>query len=121
MSAVACNQELRRRFDDLCDSMPRAGVDVPLDLQAKRRVFLGDLRKLLAQTCLRWLEPDLIILDEFQRFKHLLGANGDSEGISEAAQLAHHLFNYQESQDDPAAAARVLLLSATPYKIWLDM
>lgn len=118
VSAVECNQDLRRRFDELCESMPRAGVDVPLELQTKRRVFLGDLRKLLAQTCLRWLEPDLIILDEFQRFKHLLGTNGEGEGSSEAAQLAHHLFNYQETQDDRATAARVLLLSATPYKMY---
>jgi hypothetical protein len=30
------------------------------------------LRNLLAHTCVAALEPDLIILDEFQRFKNLL-------------------------------------------------
>ncbi len=70
----------------------------------------------LAETCLRWLEPDLIILDEFQRFKHLMV--GESEDASEAAELAEHLFNFQLSKDDEATAARVLLLSATPYKMY---
>jgi hypothetical protein len=31
-----------------------------------------------------------VILDEFQRFKHLL--QGDSEEMPEATELAHHLF-----------------------------
>ena len=50
------------------------------------------------------LDPDLIILDEFQRFRHLL------DGQDPAADLAQHLFE----QD----SARVLLLSATPYKMY---
>src|SRR5207244_5799485 len=48
------------------------------------------------------LEPDLVILEEFQRFRHLL------DQTTEAGQLAHHLFNYGQT--------KVLLLSATPYK-----
>src|SRR5262249_50630879 len=54
--------------------------------------------------CLRALEPDLIILDEFQRFKHLL------DGRDEASGLARGLFEYED--------ARILLLSATPYKMY---
>jgi hypothetical protein len=108
--------ELRQQFDDLCAAMPRAGVAVPPDLSRERNQLIGELRRLLAETCLHWLEPDLIILDEFQRFKHLL--QGDSDEASEAAQLAAHLFNFQEKADDVATAARVLLLSATPYKMY---
>jgi helicase-like protein len=118
VEAAARDPELRLRFDNLCDELPRAGVKIPDRLIKQRNTFLGDLRRLLAQCCLRWLEPDLIILDEFQRFKHLLGGDDDTDGASPAAQLAHHLFNYQESQGDPATAARVLLLSATPYKMY---
>lgn len=70
------------------------------------RVLVGRLRSLLAQASIAALEPDLVILDEFQRFKHLLDPSQDNE----AAVLAHHLFNY--------AHARVLLLSATPYKMY---
>jgi len=108
--------DLRQRFQELCEEMPRAGATVPGDLHRKRNRLIGDLRKVLAQTCLHWLKPDLVILDEFQRFKHLL--RGDGEEMPEASELAHHLFNYQACQSDPATAARVLLLSATPYKMY---
>jgi hypothetical protein len=54
------------------------------------------------------LEPDVIVLDEFQRFKHLL----DDE--SPAAELARGLFDYS----DATSSARVLLLSATPYRMY---
>jgi len=64
----------------------------------------GKLRARLASVCIRALEPDLIILDEFQRFKELL------DGNSEASTLATSLFKYPD--------ARVLLLSATPYKMY---
>lgn len=63
----------------------------------------SELRTELAKASVAALEPDLVILDEFQRFRHLL----DPES-GEAAEIAHHLFEYE--------AARVLLLSATPYK-----
>lgn len=118
VEAATRDRELRLCFDKLCEEMPRADVKIPDPLTKQCNAFLGDLRRVLAQCCLRWLEPDLIILDEFQRFKHLLGGDDDTEGASPAAQLAHHLFNYQESQDDPDTAVRVLLLSATPYKMY---
>ena len=50
------------------------------------------------------LKPDLVILDEFQRFRSLL----DVQTGGEAAELAHYFFNQSD--------AHVLLLSATPYK-----
>jgi len=53
------------------------------------------------------LKPDLVILDEFQRFRDLLK---DPEKNA-TAELAHALFNYSED-------LRVLLLSATPYKMY---
>ena len=56
----------------------------------------------------RTLEPDLVILDEFQRFKHLLDVDKDSE----AASLARALFNW--SRPGTEEHARVLMLSATP-------
>ena len=60
------------------------------------------MRAALARASVETLEPDLVILDEFQRFRHLL----DPE--TPAGELAHHLFEFE--------AAKVLLLSATPYK-----
>jgi hypothetical protein len=48
--------------------------------RARTRFGLGpNLRTTLVCACLQDLEPDLIILDEFQRFKHLLVDNNESE------------------------------------------
>ena len=70
--------------------------------QAKLELIL-ELRVRLGETSLNVLEPDLIILDEFQRFKNLLDKNNPE------ARLAEKLFNYKD--------VKVLLLSATPYKM----
>lgn len=68
------------------------------------RAVISQLRSCLAKASVDTLEPDLVILDEFQRFRDLL----DPEKGGEAAELAHDLFDY--------GSARTLLLSATPYK-----
>lgn len=67
----------------------------------------GALRRVLAKTCLAALQPDLVILDEFQRFGELF----DNPEQNPSAELAHELFTYQDD-------LRVLLLSATPYKMY---
>ena len=51
------------------------------------------------------LNPDLVIMDEFQRFSSLL----DLEGNSEEAMLTRTFFG---KEDGPF----ILLVSATPYK-----
>ena len=73
-----------------------------------RRRFVAKLRGLLAHACLDALEPDLVILDEFQRFRELLDP-GTGTG-----ELARHLFEYE----DDHTKVRTLLLSATPYKMY---
>ncbi len=93
---------------DLCKAFHRSRKHVPSDEWNDSRRMVGKLRSLLAATCLKILQPDLIILDEFQRFKHLL------ETDSEAGILAREMFNYSEGD----IKARVLLLSATPYKMY---
>jgi hypothetical protein len=100
--------DLRSRFEDLCERFGRARKHVPKDDRRSRDAFVGDLRSILARTCLQALEPDLVILDEFQRFRDLL------DGDDSAAELARDLFSYA----DDSTAVRVLLLSATPYKMY---
>ncbi|NMA72991.1 MAG: helicase [Bacteroidales bacterium] len=68
--------------------------------------IIGRLRYLFAGISLEKLEPDLVILDEFQRFKYLL----QSEEDSETGMLARKFFNSQ--------TVCMLLLSATPYKMY---
>ncbi len=102
---AAGKPDLRTRFDELRGIFCRSNSIVPRDAPKLRTRWIGELRRLLARVCLATLKPDLIILDEFQRFKHLL------EQESEAGELARDLFNSEAGQ-----GARVLLLSATPYK-----
>jgi hypothetical protein len=102
---AAGKPDMHSRFEELrgifCDNNSK----VPPDATKLRTRWIGELRRLLARVCLATLEPDLIILDEFQRFKHLL------EEDSEAGELARDLFDSEAGQ-----GSRVLLLSATPYR-----
>jgi len=104
--ALKGSRSLRNRYHDLADEYRRRRVTYDMKQRASR--LIGDLRELLARTCLRALEPDIVILDEFQRFKHLLEKGHDE------SELAHDLFNYS----DESTGVRVLLLSATPYKMY---
>ena len=78
------------------------------EAREQRRTFVAKLRRVLARACLDALEPDLVILDEFQRFRDLLDPG------TESGELAQHLFDYE----DDHTQVRTLLLSATPYKMY---
>jgi len=82
------------------------------DPRQGRRSIIAELRAILGRTCITALRPDLVILDEFQRFKHLL------DPTDEAAELARSLFEYADTKEQHHEAVRVLLLSATPYKMY---
>lgn len=97
-------ETLQERFEDLRVRMTRSREKRREADRRDQLKLLGELRRLLARSCVDALEPDLVILDEFQRFKHLL----DPE--REAGELAHHLFSHED--------AKVVLLSATPYKMY---
>jgi hypothetical protein len=74
-----------------------------------RIAIVGGLRRELAKVSVDCLEPDLVILDEFQRFKHLL-ERPEADAEREVSELAHDLFTAEQ--------VKVLLLSATPYKMF---
>ncbi len=105
---VAGVRTIRERFEETADRL--RGKTHRDDLRNAGRL-IGEFRKILAQSSVEALEPDLIILDEFQRFRHLLE---DPVGEDDTRTLAQTLFNY-ESED---GHARTLLLSATPYKMY---
>ena len=69
---------------------------------AKGEKFVAKLRGVLAHACLDALEPDLVILDEFQRFRDLLNPS------TKSGELAERLFEYEDSH----TKVRTLLLSA---------
>lgn len=68
--------------------------------------IIGQLRVIFAKISLEKLEPDLVIMDEFQRFKYLLDYNLETE----TGMLANKFFHSEN--------VRMLLLSATPYKMY---
>ncbi|GJQ29589.1 MAG: helicase [Phycisphaerae bacterium] len=104
-------RSLRARFNGLAEGAGDDGDGV-LAPRDDTRLFIAEMRAVLGRTCIRALRPDLVILDEFQRFKHLLDPG------NEEAELARSLFEYADASEGRSEAARVLLLSATPYKMY---
>ena len=93
------DRELHQRIADFCAMSKRRVLwDHP-----ERLELVSELRFRLAEMSVEMLEPDLIILDEFQRFKNLL------DNTNPEARLAQKLFRYEQ--------VKTLLLSATPYKM----
>jgi hypothetical protein len=107
--AVRSDTALRRELATMTEEFYRYRERVPWEQNNRRLAMVARLRHALAWQCLDALEPDLVILDEFQRFRDLL------DGDHEAAQLAKALFGYRNARG--GESARVLLLSATPYKM----
>ena len=99
VEAIISNTKFYERLKKFC-------LDSKWSIQWKdpeRLRLVSELRTKLAEISLDKLEPDLVILDEFQRFKRLL------DGDNPQAELAQKLFRYKD--------VKTLLLSATPYKM----
>jgi hypothetical protein len=97
------SSDIRDRFEDLAYRVARR-ADFDAQESAERNAIVGELRNRLAMVCVKALEPDLVILDEFQRFRDVL------TGDSEAGELASSLFDYPGN--------KTVMLSATPYKAY---
>ena len=94
------DKSLLGRFQFLSTAFTRK---IKPELRQEATQLVGEMRRLLAKSCIDALEADLVILDEFQRFRNLLDPENPQ---SELAQL---LFGQE--------TAKVLMLSATPYKM----
>ena len=103
---------LAAEINDLIDGwFWRHRDEWPDEALRRRTALVGELRVLLAKACVDALEPDLVILDEFQRFKTLL----EPSGSDTAVELAQSLFGAKTPE---GRRVRMLLLSATPYKLY---
>jgi len=105
---VQADRNLFEELERICELFPRRRDSYPPEMTQPRNSLVARLRAKLSHACVDVLEPDLIILDEFQRFRDLL------HGDSDAAILARELFEYSGSDGN---VARTLLLSATPYRM----
>lgn len=106
---------LRQRFREALGvefgEPARAKLDLALHGDTERKIkplssttLVGRLRRALALATLRYQPPDLVILDEFQRYRKLLEEK-------DADPLLKALLEPEGSARPPA----ILLLSATPY------
>ena len=104
-------QPVRELFDKVVDGLARGG-SFHGDLWTQRQQLIAEVRRVMAFVGIDALRPDLVVLDEFQRFKDLLKPRpGDL-----AAELAHKLFDYCDPET--RQRTRTLLLSATPYRMY---
>ncbi|MBO7451619.1 MAG: hypothetical protein J6U54_14735 [Clostridiales bacterium] len=72
--------------------------------------ILRRIRVMFAEISVGMLQPDLVIMDEFQRFKYLIDADSEE---TENGMIAKRFFETPN--------LKVLLLSATPYKLYSTM
>ncbi|CAA0103191.1 Uncharacterised protein [Starkeya nomas] len=91
----------------------RAMLDLAVHGDASRKIhplkpttFVGRLRRALALATLRHQPPDLVVLDEFQRYRQILDEKATDP-------LLQALLEPEGSVAPPA----ILLLSATPYRL----
>ncbi|MCD8302650.1 MAG: helicase [Prevotellaceae bacterium] len=75
---------------------------------SEKAEVINFLRRAFALISIDMLDPDLVIMDEFQRFSDLIGMNEKEK--SEQNLLVDKFFN------DDRGNMKILLLSATPYK-----
>ena len=87
-------------FDEIVDCLNERGMP--------DRVYCRDiivsLRRAFSKASIAFMEPDFVIMDEFQHFKNLIATDD-----SEASLLAERFFSDK---------ARILLLSATPFRMY---
>ena len=89
--------DLLDELSELCGLFHKRRCSYPQTMVERRNPTIARLRSRLAHVCVDALEPDLIILDEFQRFTELL------HGDHDAAMLARELFDYTDREGNAAA------------------
>lgn len=93
-------------YDAVCEFVQRLTLENFEEYRSGSDHLVRELKDTLSEVCVEYIDADIYILDEFQRFKDLV--NQESE--SEAADIARRIFGKER--------ARILLLSATPFKAY---
>lgn len=95
------NKDIRTALEEICTNKT----------YEENRKIIGRLRYIFASISIEMLNADIVIMDEFQRLKDLINFNVDDK--NEMQMLAEKFLSNNET--------KVLLLSATPYKIYSTM
>ena len=97
-------EALEKKLADQPALIPAIKANCDADTHADAQSLIRRLRLIFAEISLDKLDPDFVIMDEFQRFRDLIAAPKDSE---------ENLLSQRFLQN---TGTKVLLLSATPYK-----
>lgn len=82
----------------------KEAIDGAESLDGNRKyAIISSFRRVFAEISLDKLQPDLVIMDEFQRFRNLISTDENEQSL-----LSRKFFSSPDT--------KVLLLSATPYK-----
>jgi hypothetical protein len=103
---VEIGRELTKRLkekDGLIDSIIENFISKSPYKKYESRAMINALRRIFVLISLNKLEPDLVVMDEFQRFRDLITHSDDEQGL-----LTRQFLSNTDT--------KVLLLSATPYK-----
>ena len=104
LGEVKNEPKLELEIGELCSQI-NCGKQSEVMRSGNRANLIGKLRQILADVSVRSLEPNLIILDEFQRFHNILHEH------DEGAKLARKLFGYTDKKGN--CAKNVTSLSNT--------
>ncbi len=86
------------------------GIKAELHKQKPDYKYICNLRTIFSEISMDMLEPNLVIMDEFQRYRDLMKGGEDTE----ENRLAQKMFN---AKSNP----KILLVSATPYEPFATM
>ncbi|SDY38670.1 Helicase conserved C-terminal domain-containing protein [Ruminococcaceae bacterium YAD3003] len=108
------NADFIKRVENVCKKIrhdikklnKKAKLEIVIDWETQREI-INCIRLCFAKISLGMLDPDLIVMDEFQKFKDLI--EFDENDCSDTALLSKKFLRDNKK-------SRVLLLSATPYK-----
>ena len=104
LSEIKASPVYKQMADYLIGTDNNSGIVSDYDLICK-------LRRLFAEISVGRLNPDLVIMDEFQRFRFLI----ENQDIDSKLLTDKFLTDKSDNVQD---LVRVLLLSATPYKLY---
>lgn len=98
-----CSEEFEEIIEIVLEHLKE--IRCKSELSYSDYAVMNKLRVMFAKISVSMLEPDLVIMDEFQRFKFLISDEDSEIGI-----LAKRFFSGRNT--------KVLLMSATPYKLY---
>ena len=108
MAKCKCDEEFNKACNIIRDS--RNGAECEIENFRKTWQIV---RKGFAEITMDWLDCELVIMDEFQNFKEIIGPASDDEGSIIRKVL-------EQGTDEGKRSPYVLMLSATPFRMYMS-